>query len=40
VAVPSALTTGHDLRRADLVLRSLTERSFAEVAAEVARSSR
>ncbi|HZV49186.1 MAG TPA: HAD-IA family hydrolase [Candidatus Dormibacteraeota bacterium] len=36
VAVPSAMTAGHDLRRADLVLRSLAERSFAEVAAEIA----
>jgi HAD superfamily hydrolase (TIGR01509 family) len=36
VAVPSALTASHDLRRADLVLRSLAERSFVDVAAEIA----
>jgi len=39
VAVPSTLTAGHDLGGADLVLRSLAERSFAEVAAAVAKGS-
>jgi HAD superfamily hydrolase (TIGR01509 family) len=33
VAVPSSLTGGHDFGPADLVLGSLSERSFAEVAA-------
>jgi HAD superfamily hydrolase (TIGR01509 family) len=31
VAVPSSLTAEHDFRRADLVLKSLDDRSFAEV---------
>lgn len=35
VAVPSSLTGGHDFSRADLVLRSLAEVPFAEVAARV-----
>jgi HAD superfamily hydrolase (TIGR01509 family) len=35
VAVPSALTAGHDFGPADLVLRSLSEVSFREVAAAV-----
>jgi HAD superfamily hydrolase (TIGR01509 family) len=32
VAVPSSLTAGHDFSRADLVLRSLAEAPFTEVA--------
>ena len=35
VAVPSPLTRGHDFSRADLLLRSLAEVPFAEVAARV-----
>jgi beta-phosphoglucomutase-like phosphatase (HAD superfamily) len=35
VAVPSPLTSGHDFSRADLVLRSLAEFPFAEVAARL-----
>jgi len=35
VAVPSSMTAGHDFSRADLVLRSLAEVPFAEVAARV-----
>jgi HAD superfamily hydrolase (TIGR01509 family) len=37
VAVPSSLTAGHDFSRADLVVRSLAEVPFAEVAARVGR---
>lgn len=37
VAVPGAMTTGHDFGRADLVLESLADRSFLEVAALAAR---
>jgi len=37
VAVPSALTAGHDFGRADLVLPSLAELSFADVARRVRR---
>jgi HAD superfamily hydrolase (TIGR01509 family) len=37
VAVPSALTSGHDFRRADLILDSLAELRFAEVAQLAAR---
>jgi HAD superfamily hydrolase (TIGR01509 family) len=37
VAVPSSLTSGHDFRRADLVLRSLAEVPFTEVAQRVGR---
>jgi HAD superfamily hydrolase (TIGR01509 family) len=36
VAVPSSLTGEHDFRRADLVLGSLSESSFAEVAVQAA----
>ena len=35
VAVPSSLTSSHDIRRADLVLGSLAELPFAEVASRV-----
>ena len=35
VAVPSTLTAGHDFSHADLVLRSLAEARFAEVAARL-----
>jgi HAD superfamily hydrolase (TIGR01509 family) len=35
VAVPSALTAGHDFSQADLVLRSLGEMSFSEVVARL-----
>jgi HAD superfamily hydrolase (TIGR01509 family) len=37
VAVPSSLTAGHDFSRADLVLRSLAEAHFSEVAQLVGR---
>jgi HAD superfamily hydrolase (TIGR01509 family) len=36
VAVPSSLTGEHDFRRADLVLGTLSEASFAEVAVQAA----
>jgi len=37
VAVPSSLTSSHDFRRADLVLGSLAELPFAEVASRLGR---
>ncbi len=38
VAVPSALTAGHDFGRADLILRSLADLPFAEAAHRAERS--
>ncbi len=35
VAVPSSLTSGHDFSRADLVLRSLSDLPFAELASRL-----